>query len=177
MEKSRYIRYEWGDEGFETAESEAEAEADGALDDSEGEREPLVEASDKVRKRLAGIEDMVLFRYGSTGVADVIQRAIDHRGLFPVYPVGSLTNFSAGDNTEGAFRDVYLVRPGTTVRELAARISSELENHYGYCEQLNGTRVGEDTVLTPSLNILRFVKARGATGSTATTVVGSTSTA
>lgn len=39
--------------------------------------------------------DLVLYRYGSTGVQDVLVRAIEMLGVIPVYPVKNLSSFSS----------------------------------------------------------------------------------
>lgn len=74
-------RYNDGAETFETA------------DDEEAKSELKV-LDDKNRNRLEKIKDLVLFRYGATGVRDAINRAVEVKKLIPVYPVKNIHNFT-----------------------------------------------------------------------------------
>ena len=51
---------------------------------------------DKLKNRLEKIRDMILLRYGTTGVQDSIKRAVEQRKLIPVYPVKNIHNFTDG---------------------------------------------------------------------------------
>lgn len=95
---------------------------------------------DKLKNRLEKVQDLVLFRYGSTGVQEAIKRAVEAQKLIPVYPVKSIHNFTC-DNSKDVFKDCYLVHPGTTVRELSRMISQEMEKHFLYAEGASGQRV------------------------------------
>lgn len=55
------------------------------------------------------MKDMVLYRFGSTGVVQCLSRAADLLGLVPVFPVRNLHTFSSGAGT-AVFRDCVLVR-------------------------------------------------------------------
>jgi hypothetical protein len=48
-----------------------------------------------LRHRLEKIRDLVLFRYGATGVQDAIKKAVDVKGYIPVYPVRNLNKFTS----------------------------------------------------------------------------------
>jgi hypothetical protein len=37
-----------------------------------------------------------MLRYGGTGVMDVVKKAVDTLGYFPVYPVKNIHNFASG---------------------------------------------------------------------------------
>jgi ribosome-binding ATPase YchF (GTP1/OBG family) len=53
----------------------------------------------------------VLYRFGSTGVNQVLTRAAEILGLTPVFPVRNIATFSSGDGREGGvFRDCVLVK-------------------------------------------------------------------
>lgn len=144
MRKDGFIRYSEGEETFETAE-----------DEPNGSLKPLDE---KMKKRLDNVRDLVLFRYGSTGVQDAIKKAVECRELIPVYPVKNIHNFSC-DDTKKVFRDCALVPPGTTVRELCGMLSGEMEKHFLYAEGVSGQRLGEDEEITPEKNIIKFTTA------------------
>lgn len=45
--------------------------------------------------RLEKIRDLVLFRYGATGVQDAIKKAVEIKGYIPVYPVKNLNKFTS----------------------------------------------------------------------------------
>jgi len=66
-------------------------------------------------KRLKRVEDLVLFRYGSTGIQESIQRAIEILGYIPLYIVESINNFET--DTGGAFGNVFLIPPNTTIKK------------------------------------------------------------
>lgn len=53
----------------------------------------------------------VLYRFGSTGVVQVLSRAAELLGLVPVFPVRNASTFTSGSGTGGAvFRDCVLMK-------------------------------------------------------------------
>lgn len=46
--------------------------------------------------RVEKVKDLVLYRYGSTGVQNVLEHAITLVGVIPVFPVRNINNFSSG---------------------------------------------------------------------------------
>ena len=90
MKKQGYIRYGPGDDNFVTAEDEEEG---GGFVRPEGEP-PLKPLDDANKMRMNKIRDMLMFRYGGTGVQAAINLAVQHLGYFPVYIVNSVTNFT-----------------------------------------------------------------------------------
>ena len=88
MHRQGYIRYQSGADAFLTAEDD---EKNGGT--PEGQK-PLKEADEKIKNRLNKLCDLVLFRYGSTGVQEAINKAVDLVGLVPAYRVNNLNNFS-----------------------------------------------------------------------------------
>ncbi|KAJ2781750.1 hypothetical protein GGI15_003134 [Coemansia interrupta] len=136
MAAQKYIAYATGDDDFQT-----QGEAGG---------EGLRPMDDKVRRRVENIRDLVLFRYGSTGVQDVVGRAVEALGYVAVFPVKSLVNFGAPG---GAFRDCVLVRPGTTVREFARKLHSQaIDEGYAGAETVGGIQLAEDDVIVAGKN-------------------------
>lgn len=109
---------------------------------------------EKQKKQLDQIRDLILFRFGSTGVVSAINAAVRNAKVIPVYLVNSIHNFGAkvGD---GCFKDVMVVREGSTFGDVADMISGN-EIDFVECAQ-TGQRVGEDTVITSSNNVARFV--------------------
>lgn len=53
---------------------------------------------------------MVLYRFGSTGVVQVLSRAAELLGLVPVFPVRNIHSFASGSQDKAVFRDCVLVK-------------------------------------------------------------------
>ncbi|KAK5166005.1 hypothetical protein LTR04_000809 [Oleoguttula sp. CCFEE 6159] len=64
------------------------------------------------RSRIENLKDLVLYRFGSTGVVQVLSRAAELLGLVPVFPVRNINTFSSGTAGSNAavFRDCVLVK-------------------------------------------------------------------
>jgi ribosome-binding ATPase len=77
--KQGFIKYEEGTEFFTTHEEDPQ----------------LKPMDEKTRSRLEKVQDMVLFRFGHTGVQEALQKVIGILGLIPVYPVRNVNNFSS----------------------------------------------------------------------------------
>lgn len=63
-------------------------------------RRGLVDVDAKTASRIEKLQDMVFFRFGSTGVWDAVQRAADLCGPVVAYPVSSLSTFRASVDDE-----------------------------------------------------------------------------
>ncbi|KAH6559953.1 hypothetical protein BASA50_006666 [Batrachochytrium salamandrivorans] len=148
LHKQKFIRYRDGTDYFETAEDQVDPR----------DEERLVPMDDKVRSRLERVQDLVLFRYGNTGVQECVKRMVGLLGLIPVFPVRNINNFScaSGSRTGGVFRDFMFVQPKTTVRQLAGMVHPDLDTHYQYAETVGSVRLGEDDLVTESNNIISF---------------------
>ncbi|KAJ2559840.1 hypothetical protein EV175_000154 [Coemansia sp. RSA 1933] len=130
MAKQKFITYTPGDSEFST------------------DAPDLRPQDERTQRRLENISDLVLFRYGSTGVQDVVVRAVEVRGFVPVFPVKSFT----------AFPECMLVRPETTVREFARRLHSDMDREYAGAETVGAIQLAEDDVLVAGKNnVLRFL--------------------
>ncbi|MCJ1320524.1 hypothetical protein MMC15_005864 [Xylographa vitiligo] len=111
----------------------------------------LKELDDKLKTRIENLRDMVLFRFGSTGVVQVLSRAANLLGLVPVFPVRNIHSFGAGGvgSAEGGsgpvFRDCVLVKRGTTVREVARKVMGDAP--LAYVEGTGGVRISEEEVV------------------------------
>lgn len=113
------------------------------------------------------MKDLVLYRFGSTGVVQVLSRAAELLGLVPVFPVRNIHAFTSGGTTSGAvFRDCVLVQKyvlsccpfdkpiranipctrGSTVGDAARKIMGDVP--IAYVEGAGGTRVSEDEVVS-----------------------------
>ena len=142
LHAQNFIRYEPGTEFVDTAEDLPDA----------GLR-PLDE---KLAARIESIRDLVLFRFGSTGVTQLLQAAARLLDLVPVFPVRNIHTFGSG---LGVFPDCVLVKRGTQVGVVARRIMGDVT--IAAIEGVGG-RVGEeDTVDAGKNDILSFRVAPG----------------
>ncbi len=103
------------------------------------------------------IRDLVLYRFGSTGVVQVLQAAADVLGLVPVFPVRNINNYGGAH----VFRDCVLLKRGTPVGLAARRILGEVT--IAAIEGVNGVRIAEDDTIDIGKNdILSFRMVPGA---------------
>lgn len=98
-------------------------------------------------KALETIREKVLLKFGSTGVQEAINTAyFKLLNMITVYPVEDLERLS--DHNGRVLPDAYIVPYGTTARELAYLIHTELGESFVYAvEARERKRVGEDYVL------------------------------
>ena len=98
-------------------------------------------------KALETIREKVLLKFGSTGVQEAINMAyFKLLNMITVYPVEDLEHLS--DHHGRVLPDAYLVPYGTTARELAYLIHTELGESFIYAiEARERKRVGEDYIL------------------------------
>ncbi len=98
-------------------------------------------------RALETIREKVLLKLGSTGVQDAINMAyFKLLSMITLYPVEDLEHLS--DHSGRVLPDAYLVPYGTTARELAYLIHTELGESFIYAvEARERKRVGEDYVL------------------------------
>ena len=147
LAKQGYVRYVEGSEFVDTREDLLElGEADGG---------GLKDVDEKLKTRIENLKDMVLYRFGSTGVHQCLSRAAELLKLVPVFPVKSIHGFGAGHGNDAVFRDCVLVKKGTTVRDAARKIMGEAP--LAYVEGAGGVRVAEDEVVEVGKNdVLSF---------------------
>lgn len=102
LAKQGYVRYEEGSEFVDTRED--------LIADGDPDGGGLKELDEKLKQRIENMKDMVLYRFGSTGVVEVLSRAAKLLGLVPVFPVRHIHSFGSGaaGNTT-VFRDCVLV--------------------------------------------------------------------
>lgn len=141
LTNQQYIKYDLGTEFVDT------------IDDL-GPESKLKPLDDKLRNRIDNIRDLVLYRFGSTGVVQLLQAAADLLELIPVYPVRNIHNFT-GSSGELVFRDCVLVKRGTPVISVARKIMGDVT--IAAIEGISGMRIGEeDTVDVGKNDILSF---------------------
>jgi len=106
--------------------------------------EKLTEAQ---RKALEVIREKILLQFGSTGVQEAINTAfLQLLNMIVVYPVEDLEHLS--DHQGRVLPDAYMVPYGTTARQLAYMIHTELGEGFIYAvEAREKRRIGENHVL------------------------------
>uniref|UniRef100_UPI00263403F3 TGS domain-containing protein n=1 Tax=Thermococcus sp. TaxID=35749 RepID=UPI00263403F3 len=95
-------------------------------------------------KALELIRERVLNRFGSTGVQEVINRAVfELLNLIPVYPVQDENKLT--DQFGNVLPHVYLLPKGSTPRDLAYKVHTDLGKTFLYAVNARTKRrVGED---------------------------------
>jgi ribosome-binding ATPase len=153
MAKQGYIKYTEGSEFVDTRED--------LIEQGDPDGGGLKELDDKNRTRIENLKDMVLYRFGSTGVVQVLSKAAEILGLVPVFPVRNTTTFTSGAaDSKFVFRDCVLVKKGSTVADVGRKIMGDAP--IAYVEGVGGIRVAEDdTVAIGKNDILSFRLGRG----------------
>lgn len=146
LAKQGFITYTEGSEFVSTRED--------LIEDGDPTGGGLKEMDDKLKARIENLKDMVLYRFGSTGVVQVLSRAAEVLGLVPVFPVRSVTTFASGATGNAVFRDCVLVARGTTVAECARKVMGDAP--LAYVEGAGGVRVAEDDLVTIGKNDVSF---------------------
>ncbi|KAF2740271.1 P-loop containing nucleoside triphosphate hydrolase protein [Polyplosphaeria fusca] len=148
LAKQGFVRYVEGSEFVDTRDDLIEA------GDPEGGG--LKELDEKLRSRIENLKDMVLYRFGSTGVVEVLSRAAELLGLVPVFPVRNVNTFSSGSAASTAvFRDCVLVKKGSTVGDVYRKVMGDAP--LAYVEGVGGVRVSEgDEVRVGKNDVLSF---------------------
>jgi ribosome-binding ATPase YchF (GTP1/OBG family) len=120
------------------------------------------ELTDEQRKALEVVKNRVLEKWGFTGVQQALNTAFfELLDMITVYPVEDVERLS--DHKGRVLPDVYLVKKGTTAKELAYMIHSDLGDSFlSAIEARSKRRVGEDYTIKDQ-DILKIVatKARG----------------
>ena len=108
---------------------------------------------------LEKIREKILLKYGSTGVQDAINRAVfDVLGMITVYPVEDMNKFT--DHKGNVLPDALLVPKGTTVRELAYMIHTELGETFIYAlDARTKQRLSEEHKLEDK-SVIKIVSAK-----------------
>ncbi|KAI5793107.1 GTP-binding protein-like protein [Geopyxis carbonaria] len=151
LAKQGYIRYEEGSEFVDTR--------DDLIADGDPNGGGLKEMDERLKTRIENLRDMVLYRFGSTGVVEVLSRAAKLLGLVPVFPVRNISSFTSGGtgtSTQAAFRDCVLVPKNTTVREAARKVMGDVP--IAYIEGIGGVRVAEDDLVEVGKNDVSDLK-------------------
>ncbi len=147
LAKQNYVKYTEGSEFVDTRED--------LIEDGDPTGGGLKEMDDKLMGRVENLKDLVLYRFGSTGVNKVLTKAAELLGLTPVFPVRNIHNFTAGQSHENAvFRDCVLVKRGTTVAEVARKIMGDAA--LAFVEGAGGARVSPEALVAVGKNDVRY---------------------
>jgi ribosome-binding ATPase YchF (GTP1/OBG family) len=143
LAKQGFVKYTEGNEFVDTR--------DDLIADGDPEGGGLKEMDEKLKARVENLKDLVLYRFGSTGVVQVLTKAAELLGLTPVFPVRNVTTFSSGQaGSNAVFRDCVLVKKGTTVAEVARKVLGDAP--LAYVEGAGGVRVAEDDLVAVGKN-------------------------
>lgn len=147
LAKQGYVRYVEGSEFVDTR--------DDLIDQGDPDGGGLKECDDKLKTRIENLKDMVLYRFGSTGVVQCLSRAADVLGLVPVFPVRNIHTFGSAGATGPVFRDCVLVKKNSTVADVARKVMGDAP--ISFTEGEGGRRVADDAVVSVGKNdILSF---------------------
>jgi len=146
MTQQGYIKYVEGSEFVDTRED--------LIADGDPDGGGLKELDEKNRNRIENLKDMVLYRFGSTGVVQVLSKAAELLGLVPVFPVRNVTTFGSGSSeAKAVFRDCVLVNKNSTVADVARKCMGDAP--IAYIEGVGGIRVAEDDPVAVGKNDVR----------------------
>jgi ribosome-binding ATPase YchF (GTP1/OBG family) len=117
------------------------------------------ELTDAQNKALKMVQEGILQKFGSTGVQEAINMAFFKLlNMIVVYPVEDLEHLS--DHNGRVLPDAYVVPYGTTARQLAYTVHTELgESFIHAIEAHEKKRIGEDYVLKDR-DVVSIVSAR-----------------
>lgn len=148
LAKQGYIKYREGDEYLDTRED--------LIEQGDEDGGGLKELDEKLKTRIENLKDMVLYRFGSTGVVQVLSRAAEVLGLVPVFPVRNIHTYGSGSSSSAAvFRDCVLVKKNSTVGDVARKIMGDAP--VAFIEGDGGRRVAEEQLVGVGKNdILSF---------------------
>lgn len=135
LKKQGFVEYEQGSEFVDTKE-------DGF--------DNLKEMDDKLKERLETVRDLVLYRFGSTGVDESLTTAIEMLKLVQVFTVRNISNF--GGKT--VFPDCLLVREGTTVKQVCEKVMGDVK--IMWIEGVAGRLADDDQIFRNKNDILCF---------------------
>jgi ribosome-binding ATPase len=103
--------------------------------------------SERQRMALEFIRENVLKKYGSTGVQQALESLVFSKlGCITVYPVANMAKYS--DTKGNVLPDVFLVRKGTTMKELAAKVHTAMADKFIGGIGVDRKKLGADHVLS-----------------------------
>lgn len=147
LAKQGFVKYTEGSEFVDTRED--------LIENGDPTGGGLKEMDEKLKNRIDNLRDLVLYRFGSTGVHQVLTRASELLGLVPVFPVRNIATFSSGERESGVFRDCVLVKKNSTVGDVYRKVMGDAP--LAYVETVGAIRVSEHDIVSVGKNdILSF---------------------
>ncbi|MEM2144196.1 MAG: redox-regulated ATPase YchF [Candidatus Jordarchaeaceae archaeon] len=137
---------------------------EGVIGYKPGDSEFKILKPDKIPEKqkpvLEKIREEILSKYGSTGIQETLNKTVfEVLNMIAVYPVEDANKYS--DHNGNVLPDVYLVPKGTTARELAYAIHTDLGETFIYAQDARTkTRLAENAELKDK-DIIRIVSAKG----------------
>ncbi|KAJ3215968.1 hypothetical protein HDU67_010124 [Dinochytrium kinnereticum] len=146
LNKQGFIKYYEGTDQFDLLEHQAPDDPN-----------PLKPLPPGILPKLEKLQDLVLFRYGTTGIQATLKLCVSTLGLIPTYPVRNINNFGDGAmGKAGVFRDCLLVRRGARVRDVMDWVLGDAAKSCLYAETVGSVRLGEEDLITEDNCILSF---------------------
>ena len=120
------------------------------------------ELTERQRAGLARIRELIE-RWGSTGVQEAIESIyIKELKMIPVFPVEDASKFT--DHKGNVLPDVILVQKGTTAKDLAYKIHTDLGDGFLFAiNAKSGQKIGEGYVLKEG-DVIKIVSTKGLKG-------------
>jgi hypothetical protein len=114
---------------------------------------------DQELKVLDNLKNLV-DEYGSTGIQKALDTAVfDILDMIAVYPVHNPSDFS--DKDGNVLPDVFLIKKGSTVKDLAAKIHTDLAESFMHgIDAWTKQRLGENHILK-DLDVIKIVSMKG----------------
>ena len=110
-------------------------------------------------KALELIENNVIKLYGSTGVQELLRRAVfDKLKMITVYPVEDENKYT--DHHGNILPDAYLVEQGTTARDLAYMVHTELGDRFLYAIDAKRKKRISHTYILADDDVVKVVSAK-----------------
>ncbi|KAJ3101914.1 hypothetical protein HDU97_000955 [Phlyctochytrium planicorne] len=146
LQKQGFIKYYEGTDQFDLQEHQAQDDPN-----------PLKPLPPGILPKIEKLQDMVLFRYGTTGIQATLKMCVSTLGLIPTYPVRNINNFGDGIiGKSGVFRDCMLVRKGAKVKDVMEWVLGDAAKYCLYAETVGSVRLSDEDLLTPENSIISF---------------------
>jgi ribosome-binding ATPase YchF (GTP1/OBG family) len=116
--------------------------------------------SDGEKTQLEKLREQILKKYGGTGVQNILNRAVfDYLKMITVYPVHDANSYTDSDGN--VLPDVFLVPEGTTAKEFAGYIHTDLmESFIHGIDARTKMRISDKHVLKDR-DVIKIVSAKG----------------
>jgi len=119
------------------------------LDTFEDDPENLKELPPAIIEKIEKIRDLILYRYGSTGIQDLLKTSAKVLDLIPVYTVKNLNNLDDADSN--SYKDAFLIKNGSKVGDVKKHLFG-IEVSIGSILTTGGKRVSEEDIITKGVN-------------------------